>query len=128
MQGALALRPLETRADAPVLVGTRDRHHVRITRNLMSAVADRYHVMHEPDHLCTDERAERPPASLARNNQMPTRRDLQIRQPECLPLQTYTRIKLRNRPALAHLYLFLLAAHHLKFRFQSEEEEVMSDE
>src|ERR1041384_6027368 len=58
-----ALRPLQTRAHAFVLVVLRHRHHVRVAEDLLPA--HRSEVMHKTYHALARESAERPAARLA---------------------------------------------------------------
>ena len=49
----------------------RHRHHVRITKNVISS--DGGEMMYESDYLAVDESAERPSAGTIRNDQVPPR-------------------------------------------------------
>src|SRR6185503_5610142 len=104
-QRLLALRPLQTRADAFVLVILGYRHHVRVAVNLV-VWPHRREVMHKTDHSIRNKRSERPAARLARHDQMTPRRDLQIGKPEGFALQGHTTVKLFDGCALTNLNLF----------------------
>ena len=97
----LALRPFQTRADALVLIILRHRHHVGITEDLV-VCAHSGKMMNKPHHAFGDKRAQRPAASLARNDQMSPWGKFQIRKAECFALQVNTSIKLFNRRALTN--------------------------
>src|SRR6185437_4729690 len=71
-QGALALRPFQTRADTLVLIVLRDCHHVRVSKYLVVA-ANSGKMMNKTDHASGYEGAQGPATGLARDDQMPAR-------------------------------------------------------
>src|SRR5207245_8688787 len=70
----------------------RHRNHVRIAEDLVIA-ANSNQKMHKAHEFAPDKCAQGPATSTSRHNQMPARRNLQIREREYLPLQLYTRVQ-----------------------------------
>ena len=87
--------------------GARYSHHVRITYDLV-APANRCEMMDEANHFVTRERAERPAASAARDNQVTTRRDFKIGQSKRFTLKTDAGIEFFDGRAFAHSDLIIV--------------------
>src|SRR6266699_2606414 len=103
-QRALALGPLKPRSYTFVLIVNRDGHHVRVAEDLITS--DRGQMMHKAQQLILLKGAQCPPTRLARNYQMPARRDFKIRQPKGFLLQPYAPVELSDRPAFADFDFF----------------------
>jgi hypothetical protein len=95
----LALRPLEPRAEAPILVRGGDGHHVRVADDLVAARGDE--VVHEADEFRARERAEDPAARLPRDDQVAARREFEVGHPEHGALQRDARVELLDGRAFA---------------------------
>src|SRR5205085_6290069 len=101
-KSTLALRPFQLRAHAVILVSRINCHHVRIAKDFASL--HRRQMMNEPDKVSFSECAQSPTAGHARYDQMPSRRDFQIRKTKRCPLKIDARIVFFDRVHLANSY------------------------